>query len=320
MLPNEIAKLWAHFNFECQLPDDDSVWSPAGTSTNVVYVTLAQPIGGPLCETLLEIGCIAASGRDSRLGAFWPIWNRFDSLCVTRLDGARLTYYDPSDPSKAKSEDDTPSTDIRTKTTTILAKESVSKVSGDCVLANCIGISTFLISCLRAQGIHGTRRVRVDSNGPNVADISNVNNRKGLLIARWRFATQDSTITPYNWIVHWNIPNDNSIEMGAINVSGVEGHNNDDPVSVFSNHFIVEFYIGQPTGSPIDYGWVVCDPSYGGWYWNRRKFEFESRAKVVGLTIVDNSGDIPWIRAMEKDVSAGAASTLTFTEEDEDQP
>ena len=95
LLPNVIAKLNSYPHFECHLPDDGDEWTNVGGSSNVVYVRLEQPIDGPLCETLLEIGCTSAAGDTVKSLAFLHTFDRFKSLALSRVDEVKLAYYVP---------------------------------------------------------------------------------------------------------------------------------------------------------------------------------------------------------------------------------
>lgn len=76
----------------------DGVEHPAGTSTNSVYVTLGDAdlddrIEDKEMETLYYIGCVQGAGAADMQTLFDSMWPHFQTLAVTRRDGAPLSYY-----------------------------------------------------------------------------------------------------------------------------------------------------------------------------------------------------------------------------------
>ncbi len=291
LLPDSIEKLSLEFEYECHLPDDGDAWTSVGISNNVVYVTLNTPhnlllTNDLLCETLLEIGCTVAAGTTNRLAAYWPIRDKFASLDVSRVDGARLTYYIPEDPSIVMSDAQVPGSILHAFVKTIL----LSPADANRVFANCIGFSDFFGACLTAQGITGVRSVTVDSNDSN--------STAGLAVKNWTFGTPGSPgAAPYEW----------KKDVAAVEDPGIGGQNNDDPPSFFTDHRIIEFYAGDSGVPGVD--WIIFDPSYGRSAWDREDFEFGPGKSLAALTIV--IGDYIYMKPKQTDSDLG--SELTFS-------
>lgn len=303
LLPDSIENLSLEFEYECHLPDDGDAWTAAGTSNNTVYVTLDTPhsvllANTFLCETLLEISCTAAAGKTNRLAAYWPIHDKFASLDVSRVDGARLTYYIPGDKTYVESDNGNPASPsiLRASTQTILLATAVDGA----VFVNCVGFSYFFTSCLIAHGMPGVSIQMIESNAPAATAYPNA--LKGVVVKNWTFGAADSPgAAPYSW----------KKDAAAVDEFGIAGHNNDDPPSVFLNHFIVEFDVSD-AGIP-DLNWIIFDPSYGRSAWSREQFEFGSGAYIAGLCIFPTDTDDVFIKTKSTDAFLG--SELKYTEQ-----
>lgn len=75
---------------------DAGGWKYGGTSSNNLYVTLAQPMSDARLESFFDISCKAAKGQTTQDGTFEAIWEQggfgaaFD---VKNVRGERLGYY-----------------------------------------------------------------------------------------------------------------------------------------------------------------------------------------------------------------------------------
>jgi hypothetical protein len=97
-LPNEIG-IFESTDIHWQMNPCSAGWRPAGTTRNVVYVTLGDPSGSPNYWTLLDISCRAAAGKSNETdfvaASFAPYRSKIGNGNGFRRkrDGTELTYY-----------------------------------------------------------------------------------------------------------------------------------------------------------------------------------------------------------------------------------
>lgn len=99
-LPNTIKKLNPlQITWNVSFDDTDgypsSSFQTAGTTDNVIHVTLSDPgsLASPLYETILDIGTRNADGQSDATTAVSSIWSNFAALNVRRADGVQMGYW-----------------------------------------------------------------------------------------------------------------------------------------------------------------------------------------------------------------------------------
>lgn len=220
-------------------------WTTAGTSTNRVYVVLAQP--APLkfqnntvnsnYETVLDISCRNAKGKSQEADVVSAIYNgdfaanagsgvrRKQSDGYNNADNINMHYYRPG------------SHDFNVPITMAAMLSSTDGVG------NCLAWAELFLATLRVQGITNGGIVRV-------VPISSYDH--DFLVNNWQFngmGTQNHA--PYLWLEGTD----------CLDEPGVAGQGNPDPDAWFGRHWVVGY--PNSTGSGTVYNGSVYDPSYG---------------------------------------------------------
>lgn len=178
-------------------------WSPAGTTQNVVYATLADPTGTPVYWTLLEISCKGARNATSEAMLVSGAWSPFTTRSLNRKrDGHALTYWNPD-------------TTRATNTRRLLAAADGS--------GQCGSWAEILIDMFKVHGITSADKIEIIRSQAARSDI-------GFLVKNWRFNHPPaSSATSFTHV------------MGTecVELPGIPGQNNPNPPPAFFNHFIV---------------------------------------------------------------------------------
>jgi hypothetical protein len=264
--------------------DGGSHYSAGGSSTNKMYVTLADPGGlaSPLYETTLDIGARNASGQSAAAGTVTSIWANFAGRSVARADGVVMGYWTGG-----------------AATCQSLAL-MLASAGGD---GSCVAWAQLWHQTLEAEGITGSHVYQI------TADTTVSPGATGFLVKNWTFGqhirtgpdglanstrkgddvsvpppgpganpdvpeiapgangTLDSTLggddtsqdgyfpgTAYPYVLFsWTdvFGMSGNAYGDAAEQPGIPGQRNANPPPLFYNHFVVE------------YGGQVWDPSYG---------------------------------------------------------
>jgi hypothetical protein len=156
--------------------DDGSTWSKCGKSKNRVYVTLEDPRTHKqlLFETLLDIGCRNAKGKDAPNPAVDAVWSDFTDRNVTRkpidgfnkTDGVQMGYWLEATQS--------------CNTYTLM----IGRPSGN---GTCSAWADLLGETIKALGIDGTKKAEI------TADKKVNKDADGALIKIWKFGNHIRT-------------------------------------------------------------------------------------------------------------------------------
>jgi hypothetical protein len=192
----------------------------AGTSANILYVVLADPVGTPAYWTLLDISCRAASKQTTEGKVVSKSYKPFSGRALTRKrDNKGLTYWNPK-------------TTTCTNTQQLLASADGS--------GQCGSWSEFLIDMFKCHGINSASKVLVVHTLAAHAVSSS-----GFLVKNWRFTGAGSKPAPWPYVMH----------VDCVSVAGVAGQRNPNPPPAFFNHFVVkyggEFYDPSYGSSPV---------------------------------------------------------------------
>ena len=263
--PNAIAKLTLDMDYRCRLrddpPDDET---GVGSSRNKVYVTLATPKADKLYETLLEIGCTSAAGATNDAEGFAGIWSAFAGRNLSRVDGAVLTYYNPANKVYG----------VCKTVPKMLSDTYTAPTRQKYSIGNCKAWAAFLIECVKAQGIAGTKMVTITAKGPNA---------NGFLVNNWTFQNPP----PYRFS-ETSLSGDLVGPRNVIDNPGVPGQSNNDPPSNFGNHVIVRYNFGDPLGITA----TLWDPSYGHFYADGRDYEDGPASPIKDLRFGRGVGNL----------------------------
>jgi Carboxypeptidase regulatory-like domain len=94
-LPNEVG-IFETSDISWQINPGKQGWAAAGTSRNLVYVTLDNPSGTPNYWTLLDVSCRAAHGQTTTPGLISQGFTGLTGRAVSRKrDSQNLTYWNP---------------------------------------------------------------------------------------------------------------------------------------------------------------------------------------------------------------------------------
>jgi hypothetical protein len=247
---NPLTILWT-----LRLPGSSSLTVVAGTTDNRVYVTLDYPGAYPLYESVLDIGCRAASVVASANGAVNAIWTKefvgTDGVRrkamdgYNRVDGTNMTYWGISDGGDPDLEASValhlPDRANMMNPNGILLTTSTGSTRFNGV-GTCGAWAYTFYEVLRAQGIAGSAAIPL-----NVVTIYPPVGYTGFHVKNWSFNGQGSApaCSPTTYIFNTS---DLTRQLG------IAGQNFADPKSAFPDHQIVR------------YGTTYFDPSYGRSY------------------------------------------------------
>jgi len=204
-LPNEVG-IFESSDISWQMNPCGQGWGGAGTSRNVIYVTLGNPSGTPNYWTLLDLSCRAAAGETTAAGVITKAFDSLRSRAINRKrDGHDLTYWNPQNACTS------------TNTAQLLAAANGA--------GQCGSWAEFLIDMYKVHGItNGDKILIVRTQAAWAA------NSEGFLVKHWVFdhppASSASSYT------HW-VPS--QCRPGA----HLPGQRNSAPPPAFYNHFIV---------------------------------------------------------------------------------
>jgi hypothetical protein len=178
-------------------------WAAAGTTRNIVYVTLGDPTGTPNYWTLLDISCRAARGDSSPASLVSHVFTPLSTRSITRKrDGHALTYWNPP-------------TTRATNTQLLLAAADGS--------GQCGSWSEFLLDMYKVHGISNADKILIQRDSRRSL---------GFLVKNWRFnhppPSSASSLT-------------HLIGSECVELPGIPGQTNPNPPPAFVNHFIVRF-------------------------------------------------------------------------------
>jgi hypothetical protein len=202
-LPNQVD-LFETTDIAWEMNPASTGWAGAGTTRNVVYVTLGNPSGTPAYWTLLDISCRAARGETTPGGVIRKSFVPLTTRSVKRKrDSRTLTYWNPD-------------TTTVTNTRDLLASADGS--------GQCGSWAEFLIDMYKAHGITTAKKIVIVRNIPDFS-----NSRIGFLVKSWTFHTPPATT--HNTFTH--------SQSQVTENPGVPGQSNANPPPAFFNHFIV---------------------------------------------------------------------------------
>lgn len=141
-LPDKVDIL--NFSIAWKLNYGNGQSKTAGSTDFKAYVTYAVPVGSVCCsvhpsglyESVLNISCNAAKGKNTQQDVFDAIWNKVKTLSLKTLDGRTLKYYGAG------------------KNTAQNEHDSTVQILRDAD-GRCGNWATFFIDLLKSQGVHG---------------------------------------------------------------------------------------------------------------------------------------------------------------------
>ena len=181
-------------------------WTAAGTTRNVVYVTLGPPSGTPNYWTLLDLSCRAAAGETTEAGVITKAYTPLRTRAIPRKrDAVSLTYWKPQVTCKAT-----------------VTKELLAATDG---AGQCGSWAEFLVDMYRVHGITSGQKILVVRT-----------------MADWTGST--TTFMVKNWVFDHPPASAKSAFTHIVPTEcrpGVNhpGQNNTAPPPAFYNHFIV---------------------------------------------------------------------------------
>ncbi|MEM4205016.1 MAG: hypothetical protein QXS54_13190, partial [Candidatus Methanomethylicaceae archaeon] len=221
-------------------------------SRGIIYVTHAKPQVAKLRHTVVNLGSVAAHGKDKVADIIEAVWAKFSTREVKRTDGQVLTYYKSYSASATTADE--------------LLKE------GD---GQCGSWSELFIQVLLAQGIGiPMKHLALLADVPSLLAAPGwppgqtlpPAGRYGLLVKNWRFNNLGKG-DPNRYDAVSTDPSYSRMAAGGghdlvagselTDLNGIPGQGNDNPKSIFTNHQVVEIQLpGKPAPE-----WF--DPSYG---------------------------------------------------------
>jgi hypothetical protein len=206
-LPNEVG-IFESTDITWQMNPCNQGWSAAGTTRNVIYVTLDAPSGTPNYWTLLDISCRAATGKTTAPDVIRSVFTPLTSRSLSRKrDGHDLTYWNPPGPACSA-----------TSTALVLAAANGA--------GQCGSWAEFLIDIYKTHGITSGDKILIVRSVSAWRTAS-----EGFLVKHWVFdhppASSGTAYTHY-------VPS--QCRPGA----GLPGQRNPSPPPGFFNHFIVQ--------------------------------------------------------------------------------
>ena len=270
---------------------------PVGTSSNDVYLTLAEP-QGPMYHTVVHLGSHYAQGATTENDVVFDVWgNVFSNHTVERVDGMDLWYYHDYG--------------IRNDTTEKLLTP-ISTTDGTLGDGKCQAWVSLMSDVLKTQGVTTHTIIKVAPDGSVISPAP-----QGFLVNSWSFegaGSSDAAIVsmqsigglpldrdqfvtayPYMNVLQpdggvWNEER-NGYEFRFEDVTdgtGIPGKGmNSNPASIFANHGLIEYNTGAET--------VWFDPSYAQIYQGAtqhdRELNFEDGgpgdpASIAGYDVV----------------------------------
>ncbi len=234
-----------HFSYTDGNGNDVSIGDKPTDHT--VYVTAGSPLEGALgYETLLNIGCKAAAGKnanDEIVAAIWPV---FQSRMVQKVQpgtsclGNQLYYYGGG------SDNPGPATAFAQTTGQLLKLED-----GDCeawanLLKDVLALHGILVDSPPGGNAPGLVKLK-----PKISEPITL---FAWLIGHYGNSFQIKTVERQLFVNNWSISEPMDATVSSWNPkhkAGVSGQGNDDPPSVFSVHQVIK------------YNGKIYDPSYG---------------------------------------------------------
>jgi hypothetical protein len=203
-LENKVG-LFESTDIAWQMKPPNQGFSAAGTTRNVLYVTLDNPSGTKNFWTLLDVSCRAAAGETTESGVIAKSFTPLAGRAISRKrDGHDLTYWNPD-------------TTTCTNTSLLLAAADGS--------GQCGSWAEFLIDMYRVHGITSAHKIMIVRTKAALASST-----EGLLVKHWTFDhPPPSAASAYT---HW-VP---SQSRPAVHLPG---QHNPSPPPAFFNHFIV---------------------------------------------------------------------------------
>lgn len=237
----------------------------AGGSTTKVYRTADAPATTTLFETLLHLGCNAASGwganpADTEQTLVDTIWAEFADRDVRRVDGQRMIYWLTGNPTQE-------------------LFRLLESPNGD---GSCKAWAELLAEIFGAQGVPGANVVQIRTTHINQTAWGQLPDQQqgepGLMLVRsWNFVGNGSAVAPIcpecSFLVS---PPTNPPEVSPGTREPAQGNNNSP--NNFFNHFIVRL-------NGLHY-----DPSYGNGPFSSLSGEEDSAfaGYAVGCTDAQN--------------------------------
>jgi hypothetical protein len=230
--------------------DNGTTWAAAGTSSNQLYVTYADPIVSGdvfyphLYHTPLHISTKIAAGKSTETEVFDKIWEEFSDKVVKRVDNTPIAYYKDWRP-------------LNDTTREILAFAD----------GNCVGWVALFIDTYKSQGIDYLNEV-IEVNPPM--------GTQGFLVKNWEFRAAGGTSGVPDWPYFFIMGTPDFVLLHSYNfkhtevtpLTGIAGQSEADPASWFRNHFLVKI------------GGTYYDPSYGVTYPSVANFD---STKIAGF-------------------------------------
>lgn len=187
-------------------------WSSAGTTSNVLYVVLADPANlRPAFWTLLDVSCRAAALQTTDTGVIAAVYVPLSARqpIIRKRDGRPLTYW--GTPPKYEE------TDARSTPMLLYSGNG----SGQCG-----SWANFLLDIYQLHGITRGRKVVLARTKHNVQGTGAI----GFLVKSWTFITPPAS-SPNNWT--------HTLYRQCELSNQVPGQGNPIPPAWFRNHFIV---------------------------------------------------------------------------------
>jgi hypothetical protein len=202
-LANEVG-IFESSDISWQMRPPGQGWVAAGTTHNVLYVTLGNPSGTPNYWTLLEISCKASSSAKDESELASKMFTPFISRSVMRKrDNHQLTYWNP------------------VTTTVTNTRELLADSDGS---GQCGAWAEFLKDMFMVHGVTSADKVEIIRNQAD-------RNRIGFLVKKWAFKhPPPSSAAAFTHLF-----------PSELNAKPIPGQSNASPPPAFFNHFIVRF-------------------------------------------------------------------------------
>ena len=205
------------FELKWEIKIGNCAWKEITTTKHQVYITLDQPSTPLRQETLFKVACDKSSGASSEATTVSGIWSDFTDRKVINIEGEQLAYW----------ENDT----ARAATTDTLLMDANGQ---------CGSWAEFLIDCFKVH--------KIDSDKYEIQSIYFPPYGK-MLVKKWTFDAKGNApdyLKPFTHLEK-EVQDDST---------GVPAQGNDNPLSIFVNHYVVK------------YNKQFYDPSYGGSLYN----------------------------------------------------
>lgn len=233
---------------------------PAGTTQNVLYCTLDEPLELPVSETLALIACrdgYLATDRESALDHVWTFAFADTTTKLFDAHGRYFTYYDPAP------------TGVPQQLCTTLSGMLPGPNAAPYIVGQCTAWAELMQAVLAVHGI--------DSTVYRIGALDAQNNLLELLVRCWRWCpdgNQTGFVYQTATAVHGSCGSScgSGTSYRAENEAGVRGQMNPEPPGGFELHAVLE------VDPALDDG--VFDPSYGTYSATRLDHE---RDAIVGV-------------------------------------